>query len=253
MPEEVKEEPKDKPETEEKQEAAPETQESQEVPAGTETDDNGSESQETPEQINWKKFREERRRERERAQQLEEERRKKAEEAEALKQAMEALVNKPSKQQDEQYSYYSDEEEETVEQKLERLLEEREKKKEQERLQREQKELPTKLKQAHPDFDRICNEENLDYFEYHYPEVAEAYRYMPDSYDKWDKLYKAVKRFVPSAGDDSNKRRIEKNANKPQSVSTTGQAISSDESPRMLTDERREANWKEMQRIIKGL
>jgi len=201
--------------------------------------------QETPEQINWKKFREER--EQQRKAQLDAEAKaiKAQQEAAALKQAMEALVNKPDPQQ---YQH-----EETDEDRLQKIIDrkiaEQRKKDDEERYQREQKEL----NQAYRDFDKVCSTENLDYLEYHYPEVAKAFQHMPDNFDKWSSVYNAVKRFIPNTKPQADEKRIEKNLAKPQAMATGSGQQTGDTAPYILDEAKKKANQLRMQRVMKGL
>jgi hypothetical protein len=207
--------------------------------------------QETPEQINWKKFREAREVERKQRDAAEKLAAQKASEAEALKQAMDALLNKQSSQ----LSQSEDEdqtEDEKIQQKVEAALFEREKKFEEQRRQREQAEFPQKLSSAYSDFNQVCSVDNLDYLEYHYPEVASAFKYMPDGFDKWASIYKAVKRFVPNTDSKREQAKAEKNFNKPQSMASAGVAQTGDSAPIMLDDKKRADNWSRMQKVMKG-
>ena len=211
-----------------------------------------------PQEQNWKKFREERAAERK---QLEEERKRSAEakkraeekaaEAEALKAAMESILNKPS-------ASYQEQEEESEEKRIDRLVEsklaERQRRAEEERRRKEQEELPSTLSRTYNDFNEVCSTENLDYLQYHYPEVARAYQHMPDGFDKWSDIYKAVKRFVPNPDSKRDQVRADKNFNKPQSGSINGASQPSMGSSAVHLDEQRKAdNWARMQRTIKGV
>lgn len=210
---------------------------------------------ETEDQVNWRKFREQRALER---RQLEEEKRqkqeaqslakKKEEEARALKEAVEALLAKNN----ETISYSDDSEEDIIQKRIAAALEAERKKNEEEMRRREQAEYPTKLVQNHPDFHQVCSSDNLDYLEYHYPEVARAFRNSPDSYDKWSDVYKAVKRFVPNPQTAQVEKTIQKNATKPQSMNVGGSTRTGDDAPHVLTEQMRKDNWARMQRIMKG-
>ena len=138
------------------------------------------ESAEDVQDRNWKQFREERKKERE---QLAAEKKisaQKAREAEELRLALEALASKPSPQP--QYQAH-DPVDETEDQRIDRLveqkLEKREAARKAEEAQKEAVQLPVKLKQAYSDFDTVCHADNLDYLEFHYPEIANAYKYLP--------------------------------------------------------------------------
>lgn len=207
--------------------------------------------EETPEQINWKKFREAREVERKQRDAAEKKAAEKEAEAQALKAAMDALLSKPNNQPGNQ-----NQEEISDEEKIDRLVElkisQREQKLEQERMQREREEFPQKLVQNFNDFKQVCTSENLDYLEYHYPEVADAFKNLPDGYDKWSKVYKAVKRFVPNTESKKEQAKAEKNFNKPQAMSIPGKTQVGDSAPQNLDEKRKQDNWLRMQKVMKG-
>lgn len=214
---------------------------------------------ETPEQINWKKFRDEREKER---RQLEAERRQREEkekEAAALKAALEALSNKNSSHQTQNFStsdfqYEDESEEQRIEKKVNAAIEKKEREYEEKRRQQEMQEMPRNLQKTFGDFHETCSTENLDYLEYHYPEVAQAYKHVPDGFDKWAGIYKAVKRFVPNVDSRKEAARADKNMAKPQSSSVTGISQTGTVKANMVVDEsRKQANWERMQRVLKGL
>lgn len=214
-------------------------------------------SSETPEQINWKKFREEREKERK---QLDQERKDKEsanKEAQALKAAMDAILNKPhpSQQQSVPDNNYEDEsEEQRIDKKVNAALEKRYQQEQIERQKREAAELPINLQKAYGDFNQTCTTENLDYLEYHYPEVATPYKHMPDGFEKWSSIYKAVKKFVPNTDSRKESNRAEKNFTKPQSASTPGVSQSGNAtSSYVLSEQRKAENWARMERSRKGL
>lgn len=210
--------------------------------------------EETPEQINWKKFREAREKERKEKVAAEKRAQEKAEEAEALKKAMEALLDKPQKVQKpvDDWDTPDEDDDEKFKKRVAEIIAERDKIQEENRRKEEFAKLPTLLAQTYSDFNEICSTENLDYFEYHHPETAKAFKYMPDSFEKWSDIYKAVKRYMPSAGSKRDKERIEANANKPQSMSSAGMSTTGDTVPKFLDEKRRAANWDRMRRVIKG-
>lgn len=207
---------------------------------------------ETPEQINWKKFREQR--EIERKEKIEADKRAAAREAEAtaLKAAMEALLNKPSPQTV-QPQQIEESEEDRINRMVSEAINKQRAKDEDERKERERKEYPSRLMQSHPDFNQICSTENLDYIDYHYPEVSKALQHMPDGFDKWDSIYKAVKRFVPNTDSKKDQRKAESNYNKPQAMSVPGRTQTGDSAPHQLDEKRRAENWARMQRAMKGV
>jgi hypothetical protein len=208
-----------------------------------------SDTQETPEQINWRKFREERSRERKEKEELARVAAKREEENTALKAVVEALTNKPS-------SSVSNDTDEDEDAKINRKVTDALNKKEQElakvRAEKDLQELPVKLKKTFSDFEQVCSSENLDYLHYHYPEVAEAFSDKPDSFHKWANVYKAVKRFVPNPDSSKDANKAEKNSLKPQSMSVGGTTKTGDHAPRVLDDKRRQDNWSRMQKTMRG-
>ena len=212
-----------------------------------------SETQETQEQINWKRFREAR--EVERKQKIEAEKRaaEKEAEAEALKSALEAIVNKPSQSNSHQIN---DSIQESDEERLKRLiaesLEAQRKKDQIERAQREQEQLPQRLTESYSDFNKVCTTENLDYLEYHYPEIARAFKHMPDTFQKWSDVYQAVKRLIPNPESKKDQSKAEKNLNKPQAMSIAGKTQTGDNAPQYLDDKRKSDNWARMQKTMRG-
>jgi len=209
-------------------------------------------SEENINQINWRKFRQEREKERKEKDDSDRRANEKEREANALKSAMEALLNKaqPTSQR---YEEEDDEsEEQRIEKKVNAVLERREKANEEVRRKKEVAELPTMLAKTYSDFNAVCTEENLDYLEYHYPEVVAGFKNMPDSFDKWQNIYKAAKRFIPNTDSRKDQLRVEKNLNKPQSMSVPGATQTGDHAPAQMSDKRRADNWQRMQRILKG-
>jgi len=210
-----------------------------------------AQEEDTPEKINWRKFREAREKERKEKVAAEKRAYEKEQEVAALKAAMEAIVNRPSAQYQE-----SSEQDETDDQRIKRLvsetIQEQRRKEEQEYQQREQQEFPVRLKRDFNDFDTVCSTENLDYLEYHYPEVADAFKELPDNYSKWAKVYKAVKKFVPNTDGRKEKGAAEKNLNRPQAMSAAGKTTTGDTAPQYLDDKRKADNWQRMQRAMRG-
>jgi hypothetical protein len=203
------------------------------------------------EQINWRQFRakrEEERKEAEASKQLAEQKQK---EADALKKAMEALLSKPAPmQQDNSGDMGEESEDDRIEKKVQAALAKKEAEYQQRRAQEEAASMPSRLAQQHPDFNQVCTTENVDYLEYHYPEVASAIKHMPEGLDKWSTIYKAVKRFVPNPDTSRDDKRIAKNLSKPQSPSAMSTGTG-DQAPRILDDTKRAANWERMRRVMK--
>ena len=205
----------------------------------------------TPEQINWKKFREARELERKAKEQSDRDLAKKTEEAAALKAAMDALLNRQSNQSS-QSVQEDDSEEERLQKRIDEALAKRDRQYAEEKKQVEQREFPQRLVANFSDFDQVCNAENIDYLEYHYPEVAAPYKHLPDGYDKWASVYKAIKRFVPNPDSRKDQKTAEKNFNKPQSMAVSGTTQTTDSAPMNLDDRRRQDNWARMQKVMKG-
>lgn len=212
--------------------------------------------EETPEQINWKKFRTERERERKEKETAERIAQEKSKEAEALKAAMEALINKPDHRNSisNQDNYDNEEvsEDERINKKVEAALLVRERKLEDERRKREHSEMPQRLASTYKDFEKVCSPENLDYFMFHYPEVAAPYKSLPDTFENWSNIYHAIKRFVPNLDTKKDQAKVEKNSNKPQSMSVGGSTQTGDSAPYMLDEKKKASNWARMEKIRKS-
>jgi len=210
---------------------------------------------ETQEQINWKKFRETREIERRQKEAAEKRASEKEAEAHALKAAMEAILTKQAPQA-RQNDYYQDTneltEDQRIEQKISQAIAARDLQYEAHRKQKEHEEFPTRLRNDLKDFDTVCSSENLDYLQFHYPEVASAFSHAQDGYAKWADVYKAVKRFVPVTDSKREQNKAEKNFNKPQSMSVPGVTQVGDTAPMQLDDKRRADNWARMQKVMKG-
>lgn len=202
---------------------------------------------------NWAKFREDREKDRKARADAEQLAQEKSKEADALKAAMEALIDKQPQQQ-QQNQYGLDDEDETTRIanlvaeaiKNERIRNEAETKK------KEIEELPQKLAAEMKDFTQVCSSENLDYLEFHFPEIAAPYRYMPDSYEKWSLVYNAIKKHVPYGSKGQDAKRIEQNLQRPQAHNTTISDSSPTPSSSKLSEERKMENWRRMQNDIKS-
>ena len=207
---------------------------------------------------NWKAFREARKQDRIAKEAAEKRAKEKEEEAEALKLAMAAAFAKTSNypQQNQYESGYQEEtEDERIEKKVQAIIEQRENAYEKKRFERELQEYPQRLIANYSDFNETISNENLDYLDYHYPEVTRPLKRLQDGYEKWEDIYKSVKKFVPNAS--SSKKdaaRAENNFNKPKSMSSTsltqtGETVGS----ARLTAEKRAANWEAMQKRLKSV
>jgi hypothetical protein len=200
---------------------------------------------------NWKKFREQKdfeRKQRIEAEKIANEERARAS---ALQAALEAAVNKGYQQP---HQEMDESEEQRLEKKVNALLAQKEAAYEKQRIEKEHAEFPQKLVSAFSDFNQVCSTENLDYLEYHYPELASPFKYMPDGFDKWASIYKAVKRFVPNTDSKKDMQKMEKNLAKPQSTSSPGNTQGGNAMPSAKLDEQKKAdNWARMQKTLKGL
>ena len=234
--------------TEEVKEQAPVQEQNQETSIAQSEPVN----QETQEQINWRRFREQQaelRRQNEEALRLA---KKKEEEAEAFKRAMEALVNKP----DPIHQEREETEEDIIAKKVEERLQAREREYQRKREEEEKAQMPNRLKQAYSDFENIVTDENVDYLAYHYPEIHTIFKNMPDSFESWTALYKTLKRFVPNSKDSQKEaKKADENLKKPVSISRGGMSTTPDTNgPVMrLTEERIRANQERMRKILKGV
>lgn len=199
---------------------------------------------------NWAQFRELRekeRREKQEAQKLAEQRKA---EADALKAAMEAILNKQSVQEDN--TYISEDEQQKINRLVNEAIEKRIKQHEELQKQREIQELPKRLNETYRDFDKVCSTENLDYLEYHFPEVAKGFRYMPEGVEKWSSIYQAVKKFVPFENKKQDEARIERNLQKPQANVPSMHDTSPKTTGWKLTEEQKAANWARMRKEMKS-
>lgn len=212
---------------------------------------------------NWRAFREARKKDRIEREAAEKRAAEKEAEVAALKAAMEAAFAKSAPSPQAYQQYYgmdvSQQQEESEDQRIERKVQAaiavKEAASEKARLEREHQEYPIRLAQTFSDFHQTIAQENLDYLDYHYPEVSRPLQRLQDGFDKWSDIYKAVKKFVPNNSTSKKEAaKAEANFNKPKSISSTGitqpgEAVGN----ARLTEERRAANWDRMQKILKGV
>lgn len=235
----------------------------QEEPVAYNNQNDKKTEEEPKEDPNWRAFREARKKDRQEKEAAEKLAREKSAEADALKAAMEAAFSKQtniSHQRTDKPNAYAEydtdeSEDERIEKKVQAVIAAREQAMEAERSRREQQEYPQRLANTYSDFNQIVSSENLDYLEFHYPEVANPLKRLSDGYDKWADIYKAVKKFVPNsvhARHDSQK--AENNFNKPKSMSSA--TLSNPGDPRaasIISEEKKAANWARMQSLLKGV
>lgn len=225
------------------------------------SNENKASDDSSKEDPNWKAFREARKRDRLEREAAERRASEKEQEIAALKAAMEAAFAKENRHSHtpvHQNTYYTEQEEETEDQRIEKkvqaIIDAREAQASRERVERERQEYPQKLQKIYPDFKQTVASDHLDYLEYHYPEVAEPLRHLPDGFDKWSAIYKAVKRFVPNIADSKrDAARADENSLKPKSMSTMNSTPAGQQGSAKLSDDRKAANWERMQRLLKGV
>ncbi len=199
-------------------------------------------------QANWKAFRDQREAERKARQDAERIAIQKAEEAAALRAALESMTNKPVEQQQSEET-----EDMRIERRVREIIAEREVLYEKEQIAREQKEYPEKLRTIYSDFNKVCSAENLDYLEYHYPEISTPFKHMPDGFEKWAAIYKTVKKLIPNVDSKSDAQKADKNLQKPGSLSGMANAQGGNAMPSARLDEQRKAaNWERMQKLIRS-
>ena len=204
---------------------------------------------------NWKAFREARKKDRAEKEQAVKRAAEKEAEANALKEAMEAAFQKQSSQYQMNTSYSNESEEsedDRISRKVEEQLRKRESENERLRAERERQEYPMRLSQAFPDFNSTISNENIDYLDFHYPEVSRPLQRLPDGFDKWADIYRAIKKFIPN---NLNSRqeglKADHNLSKPKSISSMGVTQPGD-SYRSV-EEKRAANWDRMQKTLRSL
>lgn len=209
---------------------------------------------ESSKDINWKKFKEARERERVQAEEVARKAAEKEAEVLALKAAMDAILNKPTETR-QQYSVDEEEsEDQRIEKKVNALLAQKEREAEQKRRQKEQEEYPTQLRKIYSDFDQVIDPSNLDYLEYHHPELARSLGNQPQGFDKWNDIYRAIKRYIPNTDTRKDQMKADINLKKPQSISNAGLSQNDPSRGSMrLSEERKRENWARMEKIRKGL
>jgi exonuclease VII large subunit len=210
-----------------------------------------------PEDPNWRAFREARKQDKAMRDAAEKVAQEEKARAEAFKAALEAVTNKPSPQQHNQYSndYQQEEtEDQRIEKKVQQAIAKQKAEYEHQQIQREKQEYPQRLQQTFSDFNQTISQDNLDYLEYHFPEVARPLQRGEDNFEKWADIYKAVKRFVPNTNHKKDAQKAENNFNKPKSISSTSVSPGGEAMPPHRIDEaRKAANWERMQRQLKGV
>ena len=222
--------------------------------------------EESKEDPNWRAFREARKKDRAEREAAERKAAEKENEVAALKAAMDAAFSAKSSPSPQAYQQYYgmnqpfEQSEENEDQKIERKVNELLAKKEEvyrkQRVEEEQREYPKRLMKDMPDFNQVCSQENLDYLDYHYPEVSRPLQRLGEGYDKWHDTYHAVKKLIPNhANARKEAARADVNSNKPRSMSSSGPSPTGEKVQEgwQDTESRRAANWARMQRTLKGV
>lgn len=208
-------------------------------------------------QANWKAFREKRASEKKAREDAERRASEKHAEAEALKAALEAITNKPSNdyQARGQPSYDNEEsDDDKMQRKIDEAIKKDRDRQRKENEDRESQEAPRRLLQSFPDYEKVVSDENCAYIEFHHPEIATPFKYMPEGYDKWVAQYNVIKKLMPNADSKKDASRAEQNMKKPGSLSSTGTTQGGSAMPQAKLDEQRKNdNWARMQRTLKGL
>ncbi len=222
--------------------------------------------QDVQEDVNWKAFREARKKDRADKEAAERRADEKSQEVAALKAAMEAAFSAKSSPSPSAYQQYYgmnqtyDQSEETEDQKIDRKVNElfvrREEQYKKQQQEDEQKNYPNRLMKDYPDINHVCSQENLDYLDFHYPEVSRPLQRLGDGYDKWHDTYHAIKKFIPNHSNSKQESaRAENNNLKPRSISSTGPSPTGDKVKEgwQEVENRKAENWARMQRTMKGV
>lgn len=234
------------------------TQKNIENPDQNKTQVSEGEPQEDP---NWRAFREARKKDRAEKEAAEKRAAEKEAETAALKLAMEAAFSKSSPSTQAYQQYYGmdqveESEEDRIERKVNELLSKKEAQFRKEQLENEMREYPNRIKRDFPDFSQVCSQDNLDYLDFHYPEVSRPLHRLQEGYDKWHDVYHAVKKLIPNHSTAKKEAvRAEINSNKPKSISSTGSSPNGEKAQEtwQQSEARRAENWARMQRTLKGV
>lgn len=223
-------------------------------PENTTATNNNQTDTESYQDRNWRQFRETREKERKEKDEAQKIAKQKAEEAQALRAALEAIVNKPENSYSNSSHNHSEEsEDERINKKVDAVLLAKQRKYEEELRKKEIEELPTTLSKTYSDFDKICSQENIDYLEFHHPEIHRLYSEKNEGFDKWSSLYNSIKKLIPNPDSSKDKNKAEKNLTKPQSASVKGTTGTGDTAPNYLDEKRKADNWKRIQARLKGV
>lgn len=220
------------------------------------------ETKEDNENPNWKAFREARKKDRAEKEEANRRAAEKAAEAAALKAALEATFARSAPTPQAYQSYYGQEQEQEesedqrIEKKINALLAAKEEQARKAWEEKERAEYPQRLAKDFPDFHKVIAQENLDYLDFHFPEVSSPLQRLQDGYEKWADIYRAVKKFVPNTAEaKKDAEKANANALKPKSISSTTLTQTGENiRPSWQEQEARRAeNWARMQRVMKGI
>lgn len=213
--------------------------------------------QETIEDPNWRAVREQRKKDKIAREEAEKRAADAQAQADALKAAMEAAFSKMPQQQyqQQQNEYHEESEDERIEKKVQAAISAREAQAEKNRIEREKTELPTKLRKAFPDYDKVINEETGAYLEYHHPEILRTILRAKEDFESCSDSYHLVKKLIPGL-QESKKDEAKTQANllKPKSASSPSITDSGKPShPFQISEERKAANWERMQKELRNI
>lgn len=213
---------------------------------------------EREEDPNWKAIREARKKDKIEREAAEKRANEATAQAAALTAAMEAAFakNPPQQYQQQQQNEYQEEsEDERIEKKVAEALAKREATYAKERIKKEAEELPIRLRKAFPDYDKVVNEENGAYLEYHHPEILRSLLRQAETFESCADTYQLVKKLIPGL-QDAKKEEAKTQANllKPKSLSSASVTQSGETmSDTRLSEERKAANWARMKKELHGV
>jgi len=221
------------------------------------TDAQPAPAPEVVEDPNWRAVREQRKKDKAAREEAEKRAAEAQAQAEALKAAMEAAFAKspPPMFQQPQSEYHEETEDDRIEKKVQAAIAAREAAAEKARIEREKAELPARLRQAFPDYDKVINDENGAYLEYHHPELLRTILRQPENFETCADTYKLVKKLIPGL-ETAKKEEIKSQANllKPKSISSPTVTQSGEAThPLRLSEEKKAANWARMQAQLRSL
>jgi multidrug efflux pump subunit AcrA (membrane-fusion protein) len=234
-------------------------QDKQEIAINESPDTNKPDEMETQEDPNWKVVRQNLKKAKADREAAEKRANEANAQAEALKAAMEAAFAKQSTYSNNNQQNYQENQEETederIEKKVQAAIAKREIESEKLRAQREQEELPNKLRRSFADYDSVVNEENGAYLAHHHPEIYRSLTRQSETFETCSDIYHVVKKLIPNfsnAKKDSAK--ADNNFNKPKSMSSTGFTQTQDNvTQSRLSEDKKRANWERMQKLLKGV